>query len=136
MKHAKFTLIVQLTETLNVSKDTLRLRLKRRDDFQIITLEILAPKVLNQELNSLKFNNCIFSSFNSHILQLERKRHHYNVSPNIWRQIKISVTTYVFQMRINFYENGHRRNWLRNQSCLFRAILFIQFTLKFFYIIH
>ena len=29
MKHAKFTLIEQLTEISNVSKDTLRLRLKR-----------------------------------------------------------------------------------------------------------
>ena len=34
MKHAKFTqLIEQLTEISNVSKDTLRLRLKRREDF-------------------------------------------------------------------------------------------------------
>ena len=93
MKHAKFTQIEQLTEISNVSKDTLRLRLKRREDFQIITLEILAPKGLNQELNSLKFNNCIFSSFNSHILQLERKRRYYDVSPNILRQIKSSITT-------------------------------------------
>ena len=33
MKHAKFTLIEQLTEISNVSKHTLRLRLKRREDF-------------------------------------------------------------------------------------------------------
>ena len=33
MKHAKFTLIEQLTEISNASKDTLRLRLKRREDF-------------------------------------------------------------------------------------------------------
>ena len=32
MKHVKFTLIVQLTEISNVSKDTLRIRLKRRED--------------------------------------------------------------------------------------------------------
>ena len=30
MNHAKFTLLEQLTEISNVSKDTLRLRLKRR----------------------------------------------------------------------------------------------------------
>ena len=36
MKHAKFTLIEQLTEISKVSKDTLRLRLKRREDFWII----------------------------------------------------------------------------------------------------
>ena len=59
MKHAKFNLIEQLTEISNVSKDTLRLRLKRRED------------------------NCIFSSFNSHLLQLGRKRRHYDVPPNI-----------------------------------------------------
>ena len=44
MKHAKFTLIEQLTEISNVSKDTLRLRLKRRGDFWIIKLETLETK--------------------------------------------------------------------------------------------
>ena len=78
MKHAKFTLIEQLTEISNVSKE---LRLKQREDFWIIKLETLAPKGLNQE--RLKSNNCIFSSFNSHLLQLGRKRCHYDVSPNI-----------------------------------------------------
>ena len=53
MKHVKFTLIEQLTEISNVSKDTLRLRLKRREDFWIIKLETLAPKGLNQELNNV-----------------------------------------------------------------------------------
>ena len=54
MKHAKFTLIEQLTEISNVSKDTLRLRLKRRfKDFWIIKLKTLAPKGLNQELNNV-----------------------------------------------------------------------------------
>ena len=52
MKHAKFTLIEQLTEISNVSKDTLRLRIKRRD-FWIIKLETLVPKGLNQELNNV-----------------------------------------------------------------------------------
>ena len=54
MKHAKFTLIGQLTEISNVSKDTLRLRLKLREDFWIIKLETIAPKGLNQELNNVK----------------------------------------------------------------------------------
>ena len=47
MKHAKFTLIVQLTEISNASKDTLRLRLKQRN-FWIIKLETRAPKGLSQ----------------------------------------------------------------------------------------
>ena len=53
MNHAKFILIKQLTELSNVSKDTLRLRLKRREDFWIIKLETLAPKGLNQPLNNV-----------------------------------------------------------------------------------
>ena len=52
MRHAKFTLIAQLTKISNESKDTLRLRLKRREDFWIIKLESLAPKGQNQELNN------------------------------------------------------------------------------------
>ena len=51
MEHAKFTLIEQLTKISNVSKDTLRIRRKRREDFWIINLETLASKELNQELN-------------------------------------------------------------------------------------
>ena len=39
--------IEQLTEISNVSKDTLRLMLKRREDFWIIKLETLTPKGLN-----------------------------------------------------------------------------------------
>ena len=53
MKHVKFTLIEQLTGISNVSQDTLRLRLKRREYFSIIQLETLAPKGLNQEQNNL-----------------------------------------------------------------------------------
>ena len=52
MKHAKLTLIEKLTEISNVSKDTVRLRQKRQEDFWIIKLETLAPKGLNQELNN------------------------------------------------------------------------------------
>ena len=44
MKYPKFTLIEQLTEIPNVSKDTLRLRLKRREGLWIIKLETLALK--------------------------------------------------------------------------------------------
>ena len=53
MKHARFTVIEQLPEISNVSKGTLRLWLKRREDFWIIKLETLAPKGLNQELNNV-----------------------------------------------------------------------------------
>ena len=53
MKHAKFTLIEQLTEISNGSKDTLRLRLKWQEDFWIIKFETPVPKGLNQELNNV-----------------------------------------------------------------------------------
>ena len=53
MKHSKFTLIEQLTEISNVSKDNLRLRLKRGEDFWIIKLETITPMELNQELNNV-----------------------------------------------------------------------------------
>ena len=53
MKHVKFTLIKQLRGVLNVSPDTLRLRLQWREDFWIIQLETLVPKGLNQEQNNL-----------------------------------------------------------------------------------
>ena len=83
MKHAKFTLIEHLAEISNVSKDILRLRLKRREDFSIIKLETLGLKGLNQELNNVsKSNKCIFSSFNSHLLQLGKRRQ-YDVFVNI-----------------------------------------------------
>ena len=44
MKNAKFTLIEQLTKILNLSKNTLRLRLQWLEDFWIIKLETLVPK--------------------------------------------------------------------------------------------
>ena len=54
MKHGKFALIEQLTEILNVGKDTLRLRLKQREDFWIIKLlEALAPKGPNQKQSNV-----------------------------------------------------------------------------------
>ena len=53
MKHTKFTLIEQLTEISKVGKDTLKLQLKRLEDFWIIKLETLAPKGLKQELNNV-----------------------------------------------------------------------------------
>ena len=52
MKNAKFTIIEQITETSNVSKGTLRLRLKRRETSYTIRLETLVPKGLNQERNN------------------------------------------------------------------------------------
>ena len=51
MKNANFTLIEQLVKISNVSKDTLRLRLERREDFWITKLETLASKGLSQKLN-------------------------------------------------------------------------------------
>ena len=60
MEHAKFNLIEQL-EISNVSKDTLRLRLKRREDFWIIKLETLALKGLNQELKNVRSPITAFS---------------------------------------------------------------------------
>ena len=53
IQNAKFTLIKQLTETENVSKATLKLRLKLREDFWILKLDTLTPKHLNQELNNV-----------------------------------------------------------------------------------
>ena len=53
MKHGKFALIEQLTEILNVGKDTLRLRLKQREDFWIIKLKALAPKGPNQKQSNV-----------------------------------------------------------------------------------
>ena len=53
MKHGKFALIEQLTKILNVGKDTLRLRLKQREDFWIIKLEALAPKGPNQKQSNV-----------------------------------------------------------------------------------
>ena len=65
MKHAKFILIEQLTEISNASKDTLRLRLKRREDFWIIRQEALAPKGLNQELNIV---SSLITAFSVHLI--------------------------------------------------------------------
>ena len=53
MKHAKFILIEQLSETSRVSTQSLRLRLKQREDFWTIKLEALALKLLNQETNKV-----------------------------------------------------------------------------------
>ena len=40
-QHAKFTLIKQLSKTENVSKATLKLRLKQREDFWILKLDTM-----------------------------------------------------------------------------------------------
>ena len=53
MKHAKFTLIENSMDISNVSKATLRLLLKQREDFWIIKPETLAPEALNQKLNNV-----------------------------------------------------------------------------------
>ena len=53
IQHTKLTLTEQLTETENVCKATLKLRLKLGEDFWIIKLGTLSPKDLNQELNNV-----------------------------------------------------------------------------------
>ena len=51
--HAKFTLIEQLSNIHTTDKETLKFRLKRREDFWIQKLETPTPKGLNQELNNV-----------------------------------------------------------------------------------
>ena len=51
--HAKFTLIEQLSNIHTTDKETLKFRLKRREDFWIQKLETLTPKGLNQELSNV-----------------------------------------------------------------------------------
>ena len=50
VQHTKFFLLEQLIETENISKATLKFRLKQREDFWILKLDTLTPKVLNQGL--------------------------------------------------------------------------------------
>ena len=50
-KDAKFTLIEQINNAINTDKDTIKIRLKRREDFWILKLDALTLKGLNQELN-------------------------------------------------------------------------------------
>ena len=102
MKHGKFALIEQLTEISNVSKDTLRLQLKWEEDFWIIKRNSCPQRTKPRTKQCLKSNNCIFSSFNSHILQLGRKRYHYDVSPNIRCQIKICCNHLFFSNENKF----------------------------------
>ena len=51
--HAKFTLIEQLSSIHTTDKDTIKFRLKRRQDFRIQKFETLIPKKPNQELNNV-----------------------------------------------------------------------------------
>ena len=51
--HAKFTLIEQLSNIHTTDTDTLKFRLKHREDFWIHKLEMLTLKRLNQELNNV-----------------------------------------------------------------------------------
>ena len=52
-KHAEFTLIEQINNTLNTDIDTMKIRLKRREDFWILKPDTLTPKGLNPELNNV-----------------------------------------------------------------------------------
>ena len=44
-------LIEQINNAINTDIDTMKIRLKRREDFWILKLDNLTPKGLNQELN-------------------------------------------------------------------------------------
>ena len=50
-KNAKFTLIEKLTNTNKVATETLKERLKNRENFWIIKLRTLTPNGPNQEVN-------------------------------------------------------------------------------------
>ena len=76
IQDTKFTLTEQLTETENVRKATLKLRLKLRQDFSILKLDTLSLKGLNQELNNvLKSNGCFYCLYFTILLQLGRSLH-------------------------------------------------------------
>ena len=65
IQHAKFILIEQITETENVSKATLKFRLKLSEDFWLLKLDTLSPKAVNQGLNNVYSPT---ASFTVHIL--------------------------------------------------------------------
>ena len=48
-KHAKF----KLNNTIDTDIDTIKIRLRRREDFWILKLDTLTPKGLNQELSNV-----------------------------------------------------------------------------------
>ena len=54
------SLIEQLTETENVSKTTLKLRLKRWEDFWILKLDTLSPKGLNHQVNNVEHGYSVY----------------------------------------------------------------------------
>ena len=58
-KHAKSTLIEQINNTINIDIDTIKTKLKRREDFWMLKLDALTRKRLNQELNNVPIC-CIF----------------------------------------------------------------------------
>ena len=49
-QHAKFILIEQL-DNINIDKDLVTFRLKKREDFWILRLKTLQPDGVNAELN-------------------------------------------------------------------------------------
>ena len=52
-KYAKFTLKEQFNKTINTDIDTIKIRLKRREDFWILKFDTLTSKGLNQELHNV-----------------------------------------------------------------------------------
>ena len=52
-KHETFTFIEHINNTINTDIDTMKIKLKRREDFWILKPDTLTPKGLNQELNNV-----------------------------------------------------------------------------------
>ena len=52
-KNAKFTFIEQIHNTINTDINTIKIRLKRRENFWTLILETVSPKGLLQELNNV-----------------------------------------------------------------------------------
>ena len=52
-KHAKFTFIEQIHNTINTDINIIKIRPKRRENFWTLLLETVAPKGLLQELNNI-----------------------------------------------------------------------------------
>ena len=52
-KDARFTLIEQINNIITTDIDTIKIRVKRTEDFWILKLDTLSPKGLNQELNNV-----------------------------------------------------------------------------------
>ena len=52
-KDARFTLIEQINNIITTDIDTIKISVKRTEDFWILKIDTLSPKGLNQELNNV-----------------------------------------------------------------------------------